>query len=462
MTDADLRGRLLKGFYDRRHNANGWVPTSDMDAAGGEFVDRQVIGGVCGQLAEAGLIQWKPLTGGQEGFVIGMAKITATGVDVIDGARPPPIAINIPGQPPRGIDAYNMLLADAKKLGPDEAELVDVVGRARAEPLLAEAIKRQQTASSFVTDSHGVNRIPRNFFDLIEADLRRIGVAVRLPSVPDQSPAPVRVEERHGRISRVSDRDSPLGSAERDFNGWREPILDHVQELLSGDFRQGTNHSRARERLVALGDLLPGSIAEVKERQFRIGYEIERLEGLVAAYRSGADDMPVLSAAVLEDLDRLRIALALGISKLERWAEFRRLAAVDPMHEGSANPVAIGAALIDMAVEMERQPKYFDPELPETFRFLAEATKDPQGATKAVVYGAVRSAENVVSFLGQRALAVGIKAVGAVEQHISAAVATSLFAGLSAVALEISGALPAGWAWLKPLLDALAKASGGK
>jgi hypothetical protein len=280
-------------------------------------------------------------------------------------------------------------------------------------------------------------------------------------TVPDQLPAPVRVEERDGKIARVSDRDSPLRCAERDFNGWREPVLVHVEELLSGDFRQGTNQGRARDRLVALGKLLPGSIAEVKERQFRIGYEIERLEGLVAAYRSSADDMPVLNAAVLEDLDRLRIALVMGIDKLERWAEFRRAAADDPMQEGSANPVVIGDALNSMAVEMERQPKYFDPELPETFRFMAEAARDPQGATKTVVYGAVRSAENVVSFLGQRALGIGINAVGAVEQHISKAVATSLIAGLSGVALNISGALPAGWAWLKPLLDALTKAGGG-
>src|SRR5271166_1777116 len=160
MTDAELRGKLLKVFYDRRHNASGWVPTSDIDTSGGEFVGRQVIDGICGQLADVGLIQWKPHTGVQEGFVIGMAKITATGIDVIDGTRPPPIAINIIELPPRGIDLYDALLADAKKLGPDEAKLVEVVGRERTELLLTDAIKRQAT-SSFVTDSHGVSKIPR-------------------------------------------------------------------------------------------------------------------------------------------------------------------------------------------------------------------------------------------------------------------------------------------------------------
>ena len=171
--------------------------------------------------------------------------------------------------------------------------------------------------------------------------------------------------------------------------------------------------------------------------------------------------MPGLNAAVLEDLDRLRIALVMGINKLDRWAEFRRAANDGAMREGNADPKVISDALDEMANEMERKPKYFEPDLPETFRFLAEAARDPRGATKTVVYGCVRSAENVLSFLGQRALNVGKNTAGAVEQHISKAVAISLIAGLSGAALTISGALPTGWAWLRPLLEALAKPGGG-
>ena len=282
-----------------------------------------------------------------------------------------------------------------------------------------------------------------------------------LPTIPDQSLAPVRVEERRGRVSLISDRDSALAATEVDFDRWRDPVLDHIQELMSGDFRRGTNHSRARDRLSALAALFTGTVTMVKERQFRIGYEIERFEGLISAYRSGADDMPALNAAVFEDLERLRIALVMGIGKLERWFEFRRAASDDPMREGSANPVVVSVAINEMADQMEAQLKYFDPELPHTFRFLAEATKDPLGATKTVIYGTVKSAENVTIFLGQRALGIGSKALGAVEQHITTAVAASLIAGLSAAALKISGALPTAWAWLRPLLDALAKGAGG-
>jgi hypothetical protein len=281
-----------------------------------------------------------------------------------------------------------------------------------------------------------------------------------IPTVPDQSPAPIRVEERDGRISRISDRDSQLGAAERDFNDWREPVFDHIQEMLSGDFRPGTNHGRARDRLVALATFLAASITEMKERQFRIGYEIERLGGLVSAYRSGGDDMPTLSADVLEDLDRLRIALVMGISKLERWAEFHRAASLDLSRDGDADPVLVGNGLADMAVEMERQPTYFDPELPQTFRFLVEATRDPGGATKTVVYGGVKSAENVMGFLGRKALGIGVNAAGAVERHISKAVATALVVGLGDAALRVSGALPTEWAWLQPLLT-LVRGGGG-
>jgi len=285
--------------------------------------------------------------------------------------------------------------------------------------------------------------------------LDRLSRGEPLSEIPDQSPAPVRVEERDAKVAQASDRDSPLSATERDFRAWRDPVVGHIDELTVSDFAAGTNHSRIRDRLTALGKLLPGEISEVKERQFHIGYEIERFEGLMAAYRAGGEDMPMLNAAQLEDLDRLRVALKMGIDKLERWSEFRKQANESTAGEADADRVAVSDALDEMAAAMEQQPKYFDPDLPASFRFLAEAVRDPSGATRTVVYGAVKSAENLVSFLGQRALGIGKKGVEAVEAHISKVVAASLIAGLSSAALGLSGALPQGWAWLKPLLAAL-------
>jgi hypothetical protein len=276
-----------------------------------------------------------------------------------------------------------------------------------------------------------------------------------LPEIPEQSPAPVRVEERDGKIAQSSDRDGALTASERDFKAWRDPVADHLEELIATDFPIGTNHSRVRDRLVALDKLLLGAIAEVKERQFRIGYEIERLEGLMTAYRIGGEDMPLLNAAQLEDLDRLRIALKMGIDKLERWSEFRRQANNNLADGSEADSELVGDALDQMAAVMERRPQFFDPELPATFRYLSEALRDPWGATKAIVYGAVKSAENLVVFLAQKALGVGKKGVEAIETHVSKAVAASLVTGLGGAALQLSGALSQGWSWLKPLLAAL-------
>jgi hypothetical protein len=77
------------------------------------------------------------------------------------------------------------------------------------------------------------------------------GLPVGLPAIPDQSPAPVRIEERDGRVSLLSTGDSALAASEADFESWREPVLDHIQELLSGDFRQGTIGVRSKANNVS-------------------------------------------------------------------------------------------------------------------------------------------------------------------------------------------------------------------
>ncbi|MBH5391285.1 hypothetical protein [Bradyrhizobium diversitatis] len=145
----------------------------------------------------------------------------------------------------------------------------------------------------------------------------------------------------------------------------------------------------------------------------------------------------------------------MGIDKLERWLEFSKLAQASEAREGDADRNVVGSALEEMAAVMTQHHRYFDPELPATFLFLAEAVRDPVGATKTTVYGAVKSAENLVSFLGRRSMDVGKKVADAIEIHISKAVATSLIAGLSGAALALSAALPQGWVWLRPLLVAV-------
>jgi hypothetical protein len=89
--DSDLRGLVLQRFYDARRQP-GWL-----DMPVGEGLDRDTSFSICTQLAEHGLIHWRPIEG-HAGFErVGFGKITASGVDVIEETSRPPIAITIHG-----------------------------------------------------------------------------------------------------------------------------------------------------------------------------------------------------------------------------------------------------------------------------------------------------------------------------------------------------------------------------
>jgi predicted nucleotide-binding protein len=69
------------------------VPVDDIILSG---VGREAIRAVCEQLADDNLIHWEPLTGPNEGHIIGNAKIRSRGVDVVTGDRVSPIEIRFP------------------------------------------------------------------------------------------------------------------------------------------------------------------------------------------------------------------------------------------------------------------------------------------------------------------------------------------------------------------------------
>jgi hypothetical protein len=64
----------------------GWVPTSDMNLGGIEAVSLGRVRSVCEQLAEAGLITFKPLLGDSGTGIVGMSKISGHGSDVVEGS----------------------------------------------------------------------------------------------------------------------------------------------------------------------------------------------------------------------------------------------------------------------------------------------------------------------------------------------------------------------------------------
>ena len=87
-------------------------------------------------------------------------------------------------------------------------------------------------------------------------------------------------------------------------------------------------------------------------------------------------------------------------------------------------------------------PPSLDEWLPEQHlaRFVVEVI-DGLDLSATLVYGAVKSAENLFSFLAQRALGIVKKVIDGVEQSITKAIAGSLLLGLGGIALHLSGGL---------------------
>ncbi|MFL6519186.1 MAG: hypothetical protein ACJ8NS_03120 [Chthoniobacterales bacterium] len=88
MKDSDLRNIVLQKFYDKRRDVpQRWCPYpddfKDLPPGSPDFTMADVYR-VCEQLAEQGLVDWKPT--GLHGHVVrGDGKITAAGVDHIEG-----------------------------------------------------------------------------------------------------------------------------------------------------------------------------------------------------------------------------------------------------------------------------------------------------------------------------------------------------------------------------------------
>lgn len=88
MKDFELRAIVLEKFYqERRKVSKIWGEAGlPQSMSPDDFFD------ICSQLAEHGLISWKPM---RDGLHIkgGVGKITASGIDVIEGKAKAPIAI---------------------------------------------------------------------------------------------------------------------------------------------------------------------------------------------------------------------------------------------------------------------------------------------------------------------------------------------------------------------------------
>jgi hypothetical protein len=165
MTDAEIRGRLLKHFYELRNNNDGWVPTSEIILSP-EPVSRRAIANVCQQLAEAGYIQWHPFKPPVEHHVIGRTKITGPGVDSVERSGSASLEIRFPSKsgPPASSPT---LRNDAPMSDAALGEIREVVSTIKAELpalTLSNSAKAEITADLNQIEVETERPIPRRRF----------------------------------------------------------------------------------------------------------------------------------------------------------------------------------------------------------------------------------------------------------------------------------------------------------
>jgi hypothetical protein len=94
MKDTDIRGLLLQRYYERRRE--GMISLeSEADFAG--RITQEELLHVSSQLGEHGLIEWRAVES-MVAILGGAGKITAHGIDVVEGGRQSPIAIHFTDQ----------------------------------------------------------------------------------------------------------------------------------------------------------------------------------------------------------------------------------------------------------------------------------------------------------------------------------------------------------------------------
>ena len=89
MKDTELRGIVLQSYYDNRRDSM-FLP--EIQDPSHRIIESDVVA-ISEQLAEHGLIQWASVKGLGGVPVTGMGKITASGIDVVEGAATPNIKI---------------------------------------------------------------------------------------------------------------------------------------------------------------------------------------------------------------------------------------------------------------------------------------------------------------------------------------------------------------------------------
>lgn len=111
MKDSDARGIVLQRFYDARHEIHS---LSLHELTKQVPISFQTLGNICTQLGEHGLIDWEPLKA-LTGIVGGMGRITASGVDVVEGNTAPPITVTLHDHSISVVGSQNVQIGNANQ-----------------------------------------------------------------------------------------------------------------------------------------------------------------------------------------------------------------------------------------------------------------------------------------------------------------------------------------------------------
>ena len=94
MKDNELRGLVLRKYYEKRRE--GWIQWKSEDFADiEEDFDAQDLFRVCDQLGEHGLIEWTNVQDSSGRTLDGRGRISAYGVDVVEGTQKSPVSIKL-------------------------------------------------------------------------------------------------------------------------------------------------------------------------------------------------------------------------------------------------------------------------------------------------------------------------------------------------------------------------------
>lgn len=168
MQDSELRGIVLRKFYDRRREGTFvQLRPNDFDDVP-ERLEWPDVYRACDQLREHGLIEWEPIHGPRHQVLTGAGKITAHGADVIEGKATSSIAITVDSRSYTFNQSHHNIIGDknvqigdvtisdiAKKI--DDAA-VSPEQKKEARGIIARAFEQPAVANVLAAIAKGVTR----------------------------------------------------------------------------------------------------------------------------------------------------------------------------------------------------------------------------------------------------------------------------------------------------------------